>query len=110
MSATATVALPAHNIGATPQHLKALERANHVRLARADLKRRVAEGQLAVADVILGRPWEAESMEVCDLLLSQRRWGWTRARKVLAAIPIPENKTIGSMTDRQRRALAEKLG
>jgi hypothetical protein len=90
--------------------LRALERANRVRLARADLKRRVADGELAVADVILSRPWEAESMEVADLLLSQRRWGWTRARKVLAAIPIPENKTIGSMTDRQRRALAEKLG
>jgi hypothetical protein len=87
-----------------------LERANRVRLARADLKRRVADGELAVADVILSRPWEAESMEVADLLLSQRRWGWTRARKALSAIPIPENKTIGSMTDRQRRALAEKLG
>lgn len=110
MSATASVALPAQRVRQTPQHLRALERANRVRLARADLKRRVAEGELAVADVVLSRPWEAESMEVADLLLSQRRWGWTRARKVLAAIPIPENKTIGSMTDRQRRALAEKLG
>jgi hypothetical protein len=110
MSATASVALPTQRARQAPQHLRALERANRVRLARADLKRRVADGELAVADVILSRPWEAESMEVADLLLSQRRWGWTRARKVLAAIPIPENKTIGSMTDRQRRALAEKLG
>jgi hypothetical protein len=110
MSATASVALPGRSVRQAPQHLRALERANRVRLARANLKRRVADGELAVADVVLSRPWEAESMEVCDLLLSQRRWGWTRARKVLAAIPIPENKTIGSMTDRQRRALAEKLG
>jgi hypothetical protein len=105
MSATASVALPPRSIAPTPQHLQALERANRVRLARADLKRRVAEGELAVADVILCPPYEAEKMEVGDLLLSQRRWGWTRARKVIA-----ENKTIGSMTDRQRRALAEKLG
>jgi hypothetical protein len=69
-----------------------------VRLARADLKRRVAHGDLAVADVILSRPWEADTMEVCDLLLSQRRWGMMRARKALAAIPIPENKHIGSLT------------
>jgi hypothetical protein len=110
MSATASVALPPRSIAPTPQHLQALERANRVRLARADLKRRVAEGELAVADVILCPPYEAEKMEVGDLLLSQRRWGWTRARKVLAAIPIAENKTIGSMTDRQRRALAERLG
>jgi len=109
MSATASVALPARSVRA-PQHLQALERANRVRLARADLKRRVAEGQTAVADVILTRPWEAESMEVCDLLLSQRRWGMIRARKVLAAIPIPENKPIGTLTERQRRALAQKLG
>ena len=109
MSATATVALPAGSVQA-PQHLQALERANRVRLARADLKRRVAHGDLAVADVILGRPWEADTMEVCDLLLSQRRWGLMRARKVLASIPIPENKHIGSLTDRQRTALVRKLG
>jgi len=41
--------------------------------------------------------------------MSQRRWGRTRCRKFLAAIPLAENKTIGSMTDRQRRALALQL-
>jgi hypothetical protein len=93
-----------------PQHLRALERANAVRLARADLKRRVADGELTAAEVILGAPWEADSMTVSDLLTSQRRWGHTRCRKFLQAIPMSENKTIGSMTDRQRRALAQLLG
>jgi hypothetical protein len=92
-----------------PQHLQALQRANAVRLARADLKRRVAEGDVSAADVILGSPWEAESMTVSDLLTSQKRWGSTRCRKFLQCVPIPENKTIGSMTERQRRALAELL-
>lgn len=92
-----------------PQHLRALQRANAVRLARADLKRRVAEGDVSVADVILSSPWEAESMTVFDLLTSQKRWGGTRCRKLLQCVLIPENKTIGSMTDRQRRALAELL-
>jgi hypothetical protein len=105
----ATMVLPAQS-RQPPQHLRALERANRVRLARAELKRRVADGQVTVADVLLDRPWEAESMEIADLLLSQRRWGWTRARKLLASIPVPENKTIGSMTERQRCALAAKLG
>ena len=45
-----------------PQHMRALARANKVRLARAELKRQVAEGELSVADVILGCPWEAETM------------------------------------------------
>jgi hypothetical protein len=109
MSATVSVALPARTARA-PQHLQALERANRVRLARATLKRKVAVGDLAVANVILERPWEADTMAVCDLLLSQRRWGLMRARKVLAAIPIPETKPIGDLTDRQRNALACKLG
>jgi hypothetical protein len=86
-----------------------LERANAVRLARAGLKRRVAEGDVSAAEVILRSPWEAESMTVSDLLTSQKRWGSTRCRKFLQCVPIPENKTIGSMTQRQRRALAQLL-
>jgi hypothetical protein len=92
-----------------PQHMRALARANEVRLARAELKRRIAHGQLAVADVVLNSPWEAESMTISDLLMSQRRWGITRCRKLLLGIPMSENKTVGSMTDRQRHALAALL-
>ena len=45
-------------------------------------------------------------MTVADLLTSQRRWGHTRCRKFLQCVPMSENKTVGSMTDRQRHALA----
>ena len=92
-----------------PQHLRALERANAVRLARAELKRRVADGEITAAEVVLGAPWEADSMTVSDLLTSQRRWGHTRCRKFLQAIHMTENKTIGSMTERQRHEVAELL-
>jgi hypothetical protein len=105
MNATATVA-PAP---AGPQYMRALERANKVRLARADLKRRVATGEVDVADVILDCPWEAQSMAVADLLMSQRRWGQTRCRKFLAQLPMSEKKTVGSMTERQRRTLSAML-
>ena len=104
MNATATVA------PGGPQYMRALERANKVRLARAELKRRVAIGELHVAEVILECPWEAESMAVADLLMSQRRWGQTRCRKFLAQVPMSEKKTIGSMTDRQRGRLVALLG
>jgi len=103
MNATATLA------PAGPQYMRALERANKVRLARAELKRRVSTGELGVAEVILDCPWEAESMAVADLLMSQRRWGQTRCRKFLSQIPMSEKKTIGSMTERQRRTLAGML-
>jgi hypothetical protein len=89
--------------------MRALERANKVRLARAELKRGVAVGEIDVAEVILDCRWEAQSMAVGDLLMSQRRWGQTRCRKFLAQIPMSEKKTIGSLTDRQRRTLAAML-
>ena len=102
MNADATIA-------AAPQHIRALQRANQIRLARAELKRGVAHGRIQVADVVLSPPPEAESMMIADLLMSQRRWGVTRCRKLLQLIPMSENKTVGSMTERQRRALAALL-
>jgi hypothetical protein len=92
-----------------PQYMRALQRANKVRLARAELKRGVATGKIEVTDVLLDCPWEAESMAIADLLVSQRRWGQNRARKFLSQIPISETKTIGSMTDRQRQTLVALL-
>jgi hypothetical protein len=91
------------------QHLRALAQANRVRLARAELKRQVADGETPVAEIVLSCPWEAESMTISDLLMSQHRWGQTRCRRFLASIPMSETKTIGSMTDRQRQALASTL-
>ena|SRR5881392_2309301 len=108
MNATAKTA-PADPQYAAPQYLRALVRANEVRLARAQLKRRVALGEIDVAEVIVRCPSAAHSMAVADLLMSQRRWGQTRCRKLLARLPMSEQKTVGSMTDRQRRVLAAML-
>src|SRR3954453_12862953 len=84
-----------------PQHMRALARANEVRLARAELERRIAQGDVTVSEVVLDMPWEATSMSIADLLMSQRRWGTTRCRKLFQTIPMTESKTVGSMTDRQ---------
>jgi hypothetical protein len=92
-----------------PQHMRALAQANRVRLARAELKRQVAEGEVTAQEIVLGSPWEAESMAIADLLTSQHRWGRARCRRFLASIPISETKTIGTLTDRQRHALAARL-
>lgn len=92
-----------------PQRLRALERANAVRLARAELKRRVAYGEACAAEVILDPPPEAFSWAIGELLLSQRRWGATKCRKFLARYNITETKTLGALTDRQRRLIANGL-
>lgn len=92
-----------------PQHLRALERANRVRLARADLKRRIGAGDVIVADVVATPPWQVESMTISELLMSQRRWGRARCRRLLLSLGVAENKKIGTLTERQRRALAATL-
>lgn len=92
-----------------PQHMRALERANSVRLARAELKRAIARGDRDAAEVVRDCPWETESMTIAELLTSQRRWGRTRARKFLMPLSLNENKQLGTLTSRQRRMLSTEL-
>jgi hypothetical protein len=92
-----------------PQRLRALERANQIRLARAALKRSIALGEVSAAEVILSCPDAAHSWPLGDLLMSQRRWGSTRCRKFLSRNHIVETKPVGTLTDRQRRVLATSL-
>lgn len=91
------------------QRLRALERANEVRLARATLKRRIATGEISAAQVILECPEAAGRWPIGELLMSQRRWGANRCRRFLARNQITELKTIGSLTQRQRKLLAVQL-
>lgn len=92
-----------------PQHMQALARANRVRLARAELKRAIARGDVEVIEVIRECPWETESMTLAELLTSQRRWGRTRARKFLIGLALSENKRLGTLTPRQRALLSTAL-
>jgi hypothetical protein len=91
------------------QPVQALQLANRVRRARSMLKTRVANGQLAAAEIILTPPSEAASMPVAQLLASQRGWGEARSRAFLAQAAVGEDKSIGSLTERQRRVVASQL-
>jgi hypothetical protein len=96
------------------QCMQALARANEVRLARAALKRSIGAGRHNVADVVVQRPWEAETMSLSELLCSQRRWGRARSRKLLLSVNLSENKRLSALTARQQgllvRALEAKAG
>jgi hypothetical protein len=105
MSATATIATPED-----PQYMEALRRANEVRLARTRTRQKVADGELSVGQVILSCPGELRKMTVFELLMAQRRWGAKRSRDLLAELGLPETKWLGTMTERQRRLLADRLG
>jgi len=91
------------------QRLLALERANHVRIARAELKRQLRGGEVKAAETILRSSRVIDTMTVTELLSSQRGWGPARAANVLRSVSLTERKTLGSLTERQRLMLAAVL-
>jgi DNA-binding MurR/RpiR family transcriptional regulator len=93
----------------TPQNMLALKHANEVRVARADLKRRVRANELTVAEVVLTNPAEAQGMTVADLLDSQHRWGRARVTRFLRTFSMSEARTVGSLVERERQAVASRL-
>jgi hypothetical protein len=111
MEAASTAVPPAM----APQHMRALARANRVRLARAELKRAIKAEHIDPADIVRGCPWQVETMTVGELLRSQRRWGRARARKFLSSrtlqesLSLNENRELGRLTERQRNLLARAL-
>ena len=92
-----------------PDKLRALQRANEIRAARAELKRLVADGALPAARVLLDPPPAASSWPVSELLMTQRHWGKAKCTRFLSRNQISEFKPIGELTDRQRRVLAAQL-
>ena len=114
MSAAASTMAPAlDSTPATridpPQHMRALARANEIRLARAALKRSIATGTTSAAEIVLECPPEAEGMTVSELLSAQRRWGRARSRRLLGGLELKENKQLVTFTQRQRELLARVL-
>ena len=99
----ATVAQPA------TQAMEALDRANEIRLARAQLRRELYAGTRTAASVILDGPVGSESWELGDMLMAQRRWGPRRLRRFLGVGLPGEHRRIGTLTIRERQELARRL-
>ena len=96
-------------VGVEQQHLRALEYANRVRLARARMKRKIAAGELSAADV------DHELSLAGAQHVDQRSadepeaMGTNPLQRLLVSLGVPENKQIGTLTERQRLALAAVL-
>lgn len=97
------------NANGERQNMRALEHANRIRLARAELKRRIAKGDVSVAEILLEPTDAAEGMAIAELLTSQKRWGATRCSKFLDSIGLSETKTVRALSERQRAAVATIL-
>jgi hypothetical protein len=73
--------------GDGPQHVRALERANHVRSARATAKRRIASGELTAAEVILAHQWEFDTMPITEILITSGNGAGDAATSFSSASP-----------------------
>lgn len=92
-----------------PQHMRALNSANRIRLYRAGLKAEIAVGTTPVARVLLRPTADEVGMTLVCVLKAQRRWGEQRAVKFLQKLRIPESKRVGDATERQRKLIVAEL-
>jgi hypothetical protein len=91
------------------QRMDALHRANEIRTARAQLKRDLKAGRLAIHELLTEPPAYVETAKVFDLLLAVPKYGRVKANKVLTQCRISPSKTIGGLSQRQRAELVALL-
>lgn len=91
------------------QWMHALARADNVRVARAQLKRELAAGEIVPSQVLIDTPPYAQRMLVVTLLAAPRMQGRAKALRHLVACRIGEGRTIEALSERQRDALIERL-
>jgi hypothetical protein len=87
------------------QQMKALERANTVRLAAADVKREVSSGILPLRDAVFDE--RAQSVVLRDLLMSQRFQGPLKVDRLLDTLNVNGYRRVSEITERQKWLVAD---
>lgn len=87
------------------QRMDALERANEVRMRRAQLKRDIKAGRVDAIDVLCDPPEWAATMRVIDLLLAMPFVGRGKSSYMLNRCWIAPVKTLDGLSERQRGEL-----
>lgn len=93
----------------TDQRMEALERANEIRSARAQLKRDIKAGRQGVLNLLLEPPEYIETMKVFDLLMAVPGLGRVKIGKLLRVCGISPAKTVGGLSVRQRHELVSMV-
>jgi len=91
------------------QRIEALRRANVVRSRRAKLKRDLKAGRQTIHVLLLEPPEYLQTAKAFDLLLSVPKYGRVKVNRILKQCRISPSKTLGGLSERQRRELAELL-
>lgn len=87
------------------QRLDALQRANAIRSQRARLKKDLKRGAIKIDEILNDPPEYIKTAKVVDVLLSVPNCGKVKSTKVLNHCRISPNKTVGGLSERQRREL-----
>lgn len=89
--------------------MTALARANEIRSRRAQLKRDLKAGRTSIESLLLDPPEYIETAKVFDILLTIPKYGRVKVSKLLSHCRIAPSKTIGGLSERQRRELISLL-
>ena len=79
------------------------------RTERARLKRKLKDGGANIAVLLRDPPDYILTAKVSDMLLAVPKYGQVKVNKILAHCRISPSKTIGGLSERQRRELIGHL-
>lgn len=91
------------------QRMEALQRANHIRTQRAQIKRDLKARRTSIDRLLENPPEYLETAKVIELLLAVPKYGRVKANKILQQCRISPSKTVGGLSERQRKELVELL-
>lgn len=92
------------------QRMVALALANEVRMHRAELKRDLKAGRQTISELVLSPPAFLETAKVFDVLLAVPKCGRVKVNKILSQVKVSPSKTVGGLSERQRRELVAVIG
>jgi hypothetical protein len=89
------------------QRMEALQRANDVRVRRAQLKRDLKAGVVHIESILLDPPEWVSTAKVFDMLMAVPKFGRVKAARLLNQCRISQSKTVGGLSERQRAELVD---
>lgn len=94
----------------TPEEKKkALEKAQVMRRARAELRVQLKKGLVKLADIVQGDDPVIQRMKVSYLLKSLPRVGKVKAEKIMEEVGIDGSRRVQGLGKRQREALLARF-
>lgn len=91
------------------QKLANLQLANDTRSRRSTLKRDLKSSRVALLPLLMNPPADLHTMKAMDLLMAAPKIGRVKANKALSRAGVSPTKTLGGVSERQRRELVNYL-